>query len=282
MANTSRNQNTSSKPVVIALHGSASTGAQWDKLTDRLAVDFDVIAPDLPGYGKLRGLRTFGRPTLYGDAFQIACHAHQAAAPVHLVADGYGAAVALKYALENPAEVASLTLIEPVLFHLLRYGGHEDMHDYNEITAMADTMRAACLNGAPKHGMACLVDYWNGAGTWDAMSPMDQAKMAAHAPKVAGNFTAALAESWDASLCRRIHCPVTIITREQCRSPVERVARILACALPNARHETIAGAGRKSLVTQHDAVAPIIAQTLTAATPVTEADSPAAPVLAAA
>lgn len=280
MADTSRSKSSSNKPVVIALHGSASTGAQWTQLADRLAVDFEVITPDLPGYGKLRGLRTFGRPTLYGDAFQIACQAHQAAAPVHLVAHGYGAAVALKYALENPAEVASLTLIEPVMFHLLRYGGQQDMQDYNEIKAMADAVRASCLNGAPKRGMARLVDYWNGTGTWDAISPVDQAKLATLAPKVAGNFAAVLAETWEASSCQQVQCPVTVITGERSRGPVARVARILVDALPNARHETIAGAGHMAPVTHHDAVAPIVARTL--GTPGSEITSSAAPVKAAA
>lgn len=282
MANTSRNESSSSKPVVIALHGSASTGAQWTKLADRLAVDFKVITPDLPGYGKLRNLRTCGRATLYGDAFQIACQAHEADAPVHLVAHGYGAAVALKYALENPAEVASLTLIEPVLFHLLRYGGHEDMHAYNEITAMADAVRAACLNGAPKRGMARLVDYWNNAGTWDAISPVDQAKLAALAPKVAGNFAAVLAETWEAALCQQIQCPVAIITGERSRRPVSRVARILVGALPNARHDVIAGASHMAPVTHYDAVASIVTETLGAAALESDTTSPAAPARAAA
>ena len=36
---------------VIALHGSASTGAQWQSLVGYLEGRFRVYTPDLPGYG---------------------------------------------------------------------------------------------------------------------------------------------------------------------------------------------------------------------------------------
>ena len=37
---------------VIALHGSASTGAQWRSLAGYLEGRFQIFTPDLPGYGQ--------------------------------------------------------------------------------------------------------------------------------------------------------------------------------------------------------------------------------------
>lgn len=41
----------SDMPAVLAIHGSASSGAQWQPLIDELDGQRIVLAPDLPGYG---------------------------------------------------------------------------------------------------------------------------------------------------------------------------------------------------------------------------------------
>lgn len=247
---------------VIAVHGSASTGAQWSKLTGLLSNKFEVSAPDLPGYGKLRNVAWSGRPTLYGDAVKIASVAYQASTPVHLVAHSYGAAVAFAYALENPSDIASLTLIEPTLFHLLRTGGSEDMAYYSEISAVANAIRVDCLNGTPKRAMAHFVDYWNGTSTWQSMTPALQASLAAQTRQVARNFAAAFSETWPASNCGRIQCPTLIVTAENSRGPAKRVAEIVANAVPLARLECITGAGHMAHVTHPEEVNPLIARFL--------------------
>ena len=40
------------KPKVIALHCSLGSGRQWTRLAEALGDGFEVIAPDLAGYGK--------------------------------------------------------------------------------------------------------------------------------------------------------------------------------------------------------------------------------------
>ncbi len=47
------------KPTVIALHCSLGSGRQWTRLAESLGDGFDVIAPDLAGYGK-----NIARPSL--------------------------------------------------------------------------------------------------------------------------------------------------------------------------------------------------------------------------
>src|SRR3546814_9724822 len=91
------------------------------------------------------------------------------ASDFHLVGHSYGGAVALKIALTRPQRVLSLTLIEPVVFHLLPLAGDdEDMRLYRTILGVRDRLRGAVAAGWPAHGMATFVDFWNGAGTWDA------------------------------------------------------------------------------------------------------------------
>ena len=255
----------SERQVVIAVHGSASTGSQWAKLVAELSDNFDVASPDLPGYGKWRDATPFGRPSLYGDAIKIASVAYQAAQPVHLVAHSYGAAVAFEYAIENPGDVASLTLVEPALFHLLRSGDPQDKAHYSEISAVASAVRMDCLNGTPRRGMSHFVDYWNGAGTWQSMTPALQASFAGQSRQVVRNFAAAFAETWPVSVCQRIQCPTLIVSAENSRGPARRVAEILVNAIAQARVESIAGAGHMAPMTHADVVNPIIAKFLTEA-----------------
>ena len=250
------------RQVVIAIHGSASTGSQWAELVDNLSDKFDITSPDLPGYGKSRNAAPFGRPSLYGDAIKIASVAFQAAQPVHLVAHSYGAAVALEYAIENPNDVASLTLVEPALFHLLRSGGPEDRAHYTEISAVANAVRADCLNGTPRRGMSHFVDYWNGAGTWQSMSPAMQATLAGQSRQVVRNFAAAFSETWSASVCQRILCPTLILSGENSRGPTRRVAEILVDSIRQARLENITGAGHVAPITHAAVVNPRIANFL--------------------
>ncbi|MFY0611554.1 MAG: alpha/beta hydrolase [Hyphomicrobiaceae bacterium] len=257
----------SDRQSVIAVHGSASTGAQWGGLADLLAKDFDVHTPDLPGYGKSHKLRVIGRPTLYGDAVQIAARALQAPAPVHLIGHSYGAAVALNYAIENPSDVASLTLIEPTLFHLLGSGHEHDAVHYSEISAVANSVRSACLKGAPADGMSRFIDYWNGGGTWEETKPYFQARLAGQAVEVSRNFTATFAETWPAARCQRVECPTLIITGLDSPAPTRRVAEIVTTALPNVRHELIAGVGHMAPMTHPDVINPLIAEALDAASP---------------
>src|SRR3546814_11288970 len=108
-----------------------------------------------------------------------------------LVGHSYGGAVALKIALSQPQRVLSLTLIEPVLFHLLALdGGAEDMRHYRTILGIRDRLRGAVAAGWPAHGMAAFVDFWNGAGSWDSAEAEQRQRLAAQAPAVLRNFTA--------------------------------------------------------------------------------------------
>src|SRR3546814_1285704 len=91
--------------------------------------------PDLPGYGRagFRGRVRDDSASLAGDAAAVlrtpGVPTGIGAPAFHLVGHSYGGAVPLKIALSQPQRVLSLTLIEPVLFHLLALdGGAEEQN----------------------------------------------------------------------------------------------------------------------------------------------------------
>lgn len=251
---------------VIAIHGSASTGGQWRRLVGTLSASYDVVRPDLPGYGRNQNVVPQGEPSLASDAIEIERIAKSTAAPSHIVAHSYGAAVALKFALGHPHRVASLTLIEPALFHLLRSGEADDLAHYTEISGVANAVRMAAQFDVPEQGMASFVDYWNGVGTWARMKPGLQAALSEQVAQVARNFAAAFQETWAASALGQLSCPTLIIAAADSRLPAIRVAEIVAMSVPLARMKVVANAGHMAPVTHPEIINPLIADALAAAT----------------
>lgn len=157
-------------PPVVLLHSSASSSRQWQSLKVALADRHRVVALDLHGYGETgawHGRRPIG---LADEAAAVAVLARRLGEPVHLVGHSYGGAVAAMAALWLQRRMASLVLIEPVSFHLLRGGDAQERALFAEIRDLADGV-AQAVNRGDEHGaMARFVDYWNGAGAWERLS----------------------------------------------------------------------------------------------------------------
>jgi pimeloyl-ACP methyl ester carboxylesterase len=97
-----------SGPPVVLLHGQPGSGASWDPVTDVLAPDFRVLAPDRPGYGASPGEAR----GLVGNADLIARFIEaEAAAPATVVAHSWAGGVAVLLAAHRPDLVRSLVLV---------------------------------------------------------------------------------------------------------------------------------------------------------------------------
>ncbi len=81
---------------------------------------------------------------------------------VHLVGHSYGGAVALAAALQHPDRIRSLTLHEPVVFHLARLAGLPDVTA--GIGRMAAELTEKVQAGLPAAAAQVFIDYWRGGG----------------------------------------------------------------------------------------------------------------------
>lgn len=169
------------KTPVVLVHSSAGSARQWRTLTDLMTPRYRVIAPDLGGYGKTA--ESVAHLSFEDDCARIRRLVAAEADPVHLVGHSYGGLIAVKTAFENPDRLRSLTLIEPVCFHLLREAGEQEAFD--EISAVRDRQVAAVERGDLSASAEGFIEYWMGADAWAAMPAERRGAVAHLMPKVA-------------------------------------------------------------------------------------------------
>jgi pimeloyl-ACP methyl ester carboxylesterase len=167
--------------------------------------------------------------------------------------------VALRFALEHPQRLRSLTLVEPSCFHLLGAHGIAELALLDEIRAVAGQVNRGVLSGDYRGGMRTFIDYWSGAGTWDAMTEARQARFAELGLHVAHHFGGLLEEDTPLEAYERVRVPTLILCGTRSPAPSRALTRLLADTLPRARHRTIQGAGHMGPITHPaDVNAPIL------------------------
>lgn len=244
------------EPVVF-LHASASSGNQWRKIAETLDTRFRPILIDLYGYGETPQWR-LRRPMLLADEARLV-HAvlDRVGGSAHIIGHSYGGAVALRTAADRPERVRSLTLIEPVAFHLLRMSPARDA-DFLEVYGLAREVGRLVVAGRPADAMRLFIDYWSGEGTWDAMRAERREALAASATKVICDFRAAIAEDRMPSEYRRFPFASLIVAGTCSPGPTRSIAGLLAGILPRAEMATIESAGHMAPLTHGAEVAALI------------------------
>lgn len=245
---------------VVALHGSIATGRQWAGLASYLDGEFLFHAPDIPGYGSAAGWEITGGKTMAERVDRIAALIVACGRPVHLVGHSAGGAIALKLALCRPDLLASLTLIEPVVFHLLGQAGSAERSLLEDMQSVAATMQRSVADGNPALGMAHFVNFWNGRGYWTSLPAETRIRLAGQCGQVVEDFRAAFAEDWPLSMVGELAMPVQLIMGLQSPLPALRVTEMLAETIDGARLAVIPDAGHMSPFSHPSAVHPMIAR----------------------
>jgi pimeloyl-ACP methyl ester carboxylesterase len=248
------------EPVVL-LHSSASSSAQWRGLAERLSERYRVIAPDLHGYGGTSTWAGRGAFRLEHEAKLVSALLGRLGGPAHLVGHSFGGAVALHLARTRPDLLISLTVIEPVAFHLLR---HQDVVSFVEILGVAHGVANALACGDYFDGAARFVDYWSGPGAWESMRPEKRPGLAACLAKIALDFEATLNEPASLNEFAALALPTLVVQGECSPRPTRRICELLAQVLPDAELITIEGAGHMAPITHRDAINALIARHLSA------------------
>jgi len=242
---------------VVLVPCSASTSRQWTALVEQLD-EYDGLPIDLCGHGIRARWHGAGPLSLTEEAAAIA-EAAVEGGQFHLVGHSYGGAVALHYARLFPERLASLTLVEPSAFHVLKGLRGEDGRLLDEIRGLAATVTAAVVAGDYCSAMARFIDYWGGAGSWDSVAESRQVQFAQLAVHVAHHFHGLIEEKATLADYAAIAAPTLIVSGTRSPAPSRAITRLLAEAMPRARHRTVRDAGHLSPITHPGEVNALVA-----------------------
>jgi pimeloyl-ACP methyl ester carboxylesterase len=234
-------------PTVVALHCSASGASQWAPYRESLAAA--LIAPDLIGYAAPGECDGAGPVTLAAEAQRVATLMRAVRGPVDLVGHSYGGAVAVQTALLDAHRVRTLTLYEPVLFHLLL----EDpcsAGQAREIQSIARELDGFVSAGRNDAAARVFVDYWSTPGAWDRIAPGAQQALAAKMPKVCAEFSALFDARMELDELAATGIPIRIFWGDRSPAPARRIVELLQWRLPGALIERVPGAGHMAPVNQ--------------------------------
>lgn len=241
------------RATVVLLHSSGSSSRQWDALADALCATHDVRAIDLHGHGSGPAW-TAKRPLSVHDDAALALPVLEAAGGGHVIGHSYGGAVAVHLAARHPRWVRSLAVYEPVLLNLLAdpasgHAGDPAHPGLTELIAVAERMRRQLHDGDIEAASRDFVDYWSGAGTWQAMGPARQRGVAQRAGVIAAHFATLRGEPLPAATAARLTMPTLVLHGTETTQAARALARLLRRWLPQAEHRGLAGLGHMGPLT---------------------------------
>jgi pimeloyl-ACP methyl ester carboxylesterase len=239
----------------LLLHCSLAHAGAWDGVARALSDRLMLTAPDLVGHG--RGpARDAARD--YHDQATDAAAAHLAEGPCHLIGHSFGATVALRLALDHPGRVASLTLIEPVLFAAAE--GAPGWAAHADAIAGLDTLFEA---GETEAAARLFLSVWGGGVPLDAM-PEAQRRYMIDRIWVVPASTPALHHDSAGLLPRlgELSCPVLLVEGGNSPAVITEIQSALGAAIPGQRRDVIKGAGHMAPITHPAPVSGAIARFL--------------------
>ncbi|MCY0886715.1 MAG: alpha/beta fold hydrolase [Firmicutes bacterium] len=101
-------------PAVILLHGGGGTGKAWQAQMQALGGRYRVLAPDMPGFGRSDWVEGVRNPQALGTVIWAWADTLWGVDQVVLGGNSMGGRVALAAALERPARVRALVLLDAV------------------------------------------------------------------------------------------------------------------------------------------------------------------------
>jgi pimeloyl-ACP methyl ester carboxylesterase len=235
------------------LHCTLAQGAAWAGVARHLRDRLTMIAPDLLSHGN--GPVHDPARDFHDQATEEAAQ-HLPAGPTHLIGHSFGATLALRLALDHPARVTSLILIEPVLFCAASGPGrqHHDAQIAGVPRALAQGDKAAAAR--------VFLGLW-GSGRFDMMPPALRTYITDRI-WIPDACDAALSRDRAAILDRLPQVAVPTLLLHGGHSPpvmAEIIAR-LARDIPGARAEKLPDAAHMAPITHPGATAAAIARAL--------------------
>jgi pimeloyl-ACP methyl ester carboxylesterase len=208
-------------------------------LSDRLTMK----APDMVGHGRAPD---HDPDRDFHDQSTVAAAGRLPDSSCHLIGHSFGATVALRLALEHPARIRCLILIEPVLFA----AAAPDSAGRQANRAALRNVATALADGDPDSAARIFMGMWGGATPYDDLSDGQKAYMRTRMPLIVASDPAL--EQDAARLVPRLEqvaCPVLLIAGATSPKVIDDIQSRMARDMPRAERVVIDGAGHMMPIT---------------------------------
>lgn len=221
----------SGDPLILIHGGLGDAEAHWRANFEALAQHYDVIAPDLPGFGVTDPLP---QPTYqaYLDWLNSLFESHRLIDRLRLIGNSFGGALARLYAAAHPDEVTRLVLVD---------GGNVPdvpgcLHPFFRLPLLGDfTFEQIRRRAYSREGLQRAIH----SPDLFASDFVTRAQQASH------GFTNAMRHiaTTTPPTLRTPTCPTLVVWGEDDRLSAPKAGRALAESIPGARFHSIKNAG---------------------------------------
>lgn len=228
---------------------------------EQLSHTYQVIAPDLYGYGESPDW-SLDQVLSLGDELELLKPVIDGiAGPFHLIGHSYGAAVALILANECPTRIRSLVLYEPVLFSLL-FAANSHSQAAVEVGAVREDVRNLVERGMLQQAGRRFVNYWSGEGVWEGFQDWQRESVAKRMKKVVADFDAVVGHTTPLDAYRELDIPTLLLYGTESPESTRKIAEELWNTMPKAEVRGMMGLGHMGPVTHPEQVARVIGKFL--------------------
>lgn len=240
-------------PGVVCVHSNASSSSQWRALMETLTACFHVLAPDTHGAGRGPAWPTDRPLALAEEVALLEPVFARAGTPFSLVGHSYGGAVALVAAVREPQRVRALVLYEPTLFALVD-AAFPPPNDADGIRQAVERAGAALAIGNRGAAAEHFIDFWMGAGAWQATPQSRRSAIETAVVNVQGWGRALFAEPTPLEALGALTMPVLLMVGKDSPASARAVARLLAQTLPRLETLEFEGLGHMGPITHPEVV----------------------------